>query len=107
MKIDEDEEGSMKRFPFGRMEERPGAGDLLSIPDEGDKVLVEGEVIRVKEKKALSALVRTETFTITVRVFRPTPVHRRYLVRGADVRLVGKITRWRGLRQLVNPRILF
>ncbi len=98
-------EGSLKRQTLKTFARVP-----LLHADEGQEVVVEGEVIWVNppkaEVKALTARVRTETATIEVRIFHAASLHRQYLVRGAEVRLLGKLTRWRGRRQLVNPRIL-
>jgi RecG-like helicase len=82
------------------------AGVPLLFADEGQEVCFEGEVIWVREAKTLLSRVRTETSTIDVRIFHPTVFHKRFFVRGAQVRLQGKLTHWHGRPCLVHPRII-
>jgi RecG-like helicase len=82
------------------------AGVPLLFADEGQELVVEGEVIWVREAKTLLSRVRTETSTIEVRIFHPTAFHRRSFVRGAQVKLRGKLTRWHGRPCLVHPKII-
>lgn len=76
-----------------------------SVP-EGQEVRIKGEVIWVREGKALLARVRTEDSIIEVRIFRPTGFHRQHLVRGAEISLMGRLSRWQGRLCLVHPRIV-
>nr|MBI3613947.1 OB-fold nucleic acid binding domain-containing protein [Nitrospirota bacterium] len=83
------------------------AGVSLLIADEGQDVVVEGEIIWVRDGKALLARVRTDTATIEIRIFHPAAFHRRVFRPGASVRLRGKLTRLStGRPCLVHPRII-
>lgn len=74
--------------------------------EEGREVLIEGEVIHVREGKGLIARVRTEDYTMEVRIFHPNAIHRRYLVVGTNVTLIGRLSIWHGRRYLIHPRII-
>jgi len=74
--------------------------------DEDDEVLIEGEVLWARDGKILLARVQTESSTIEVRIFHPTAFHRRLIVRGAQIRLQGKLSRWHGRPCLIHPRII-
>lgn len=78
----------------------PGLGD------EDQEVVIEGEVIWVVETKGLLARVRTEDSVIEVRIFHPTDLHRRYLERGATIRLIGRPRRSHGRPCFIHPRII-
>jgi len=95
MKRRHSEETFMKQQGEGHVQE-----------EEGRKVLIEGEVIHVRESKGLVARVRTEDYSIEVRFFHPTAIHRRYLVAGANVTLIGRLSIWHGRRYLIHPRII-
>jgi RecG-like helicase len=86
------------------------AGVPLLFSDEGQEVLVEGDVIWISpprgKRSTLTARVRTETSTLEVKFFRSTALHRRFLVPGAWIRLKGKLTRWHGRPCLVHPRLI-
>lgn len=74
--------------------------------DEDREVVIEGEVIWVVETKGLLARVRTENGVIEVRIFHPTDLHRRYLERGAEIRLTGRPLRRHGRPCFIHPRIV-
>jgi len=82
------------------------AGVPLIHADEGQEVLVEGEVLWARVGKMLLARVQAESSTIEVRIFHPTAFHRRFFMRGAKVMLRGRLTRWHGRQCLVHPRII-
>ena len=94
-------QGLLKNQPLKSM-----AGVSLLIADEGQEVVVEGEVIWVRDRTALLARVRTDTSTIDVKIFHPAAFHRRLFRPGASIRLKGKLTRWHGRPCLVHPRII-
>ena len=106
MNKDNSEPKNMKKWPLKNRSLKTFAGIPLLIADEGQEVLVEGEVIWVRDKKTLLSRVRTQTSTIEVRIFHPTVFHRRSFVRGAQVKLQGKLTHWHGRLCLVHPRII-
>lgn len=94
------------------MKKRHGEETFMKQQGEGHiqeeecrEILIEGEVIHVREGKGLVARVRTEDCNIEVRFFHPNDFHRRYLVVGANVNLTGRLTRWRGRICLIHPRI--
>ena len=95
-----------KKWPLKSQPLKTFAGVPLLFADEGHETLVEGEVTWIRDGKTLMSRVRTETSTIDVRIFHPTAFHRRLFVRGAHLRLRGKLTRWHGRPCLVHPRII-
>jgi RecG-like helicase len=94
------------RGPLKRRSLKTFSGIALLFADEGYEACFEGEVIWIRDGKTLLASVRSETSTVQVRIFHPTAFHRRSFVRGAQVKLRGKLTRWHGRACLVHPRIL-
>ena len=90
----------LKREPLKRIGNVP-----LLYADEGDVVLIEGEILWTRDGKMLLARVQAEVSAIDVKIFHPTSFHRRLLARGTHVRLRGKLSRWHGRTCLVNPRI--
>jgi hypothetical protein len=111
----------MKKWPLKRRQGNEIPKGDLAFTDEGREVFIEGEVVWVSPpeaegkaclradtpRQALLAKVRTDDSTIEVRIFHPTAFHRRFFVRGALVKLLGKLTRWHGRLCLVHPRIIF
>ena len=96
-------QGLLKNQPLKSM-----AGVSLLMADEGQEVVVEGEVIWVRDRTVLLAGVRTDTATIEIRIFHPVAFHRRVFRPGASIRLRGKLTRLStGRPCLVHPRIIF
>jgi len=73
---------------------------------EDREVVIEGEVIWVVETKGLLARVRTGEGIVEVRIFHPTDLHRRYLERGAEIRLIGRPRRRYGRPCFIHPRIV-
>lgn len=97
----------MKKWPLKRRREEGIPRSTLYEADEDQEVSIEGEVIRVVEGKVLSARIRAEdSSTVDVVIFHPTDLHRRYLVRGAEIRLTGRPLRRHGRPCFVHPRIV-
>lgn len=94
----------MKKPTWNRQE---GISPLSPDPAGEDReVVIEGEVVWVMERKGLLARVRTEDGVIEVRIFHPTDLHRRYLERGAEIRLTGRPLRRQGRLCFIHPRII-
>lgn len=74
--------------------------------DEDQEVVIEGEVLWIVERKGLLAGVRTEERVVEIRIFHPTELHRRYLERGAEIRLIGRPRRRHGRPCFIHPRII-
>lgn len=96
----------MKRLIVKRRRERATPTFSPDPADEDQEAVIEGEVIWVIERKGLLARVRTEDGIIEVRIFHPTDLHRRYLERGAEIRLTGRPLRRQGRLCFVHPRIV-